>query len=198
MSDRFAYFYQPLKEFNFRRCVSEWAADGVMLFNPSNHVVTSLSEDGSQVRTSLEELEDWFNSSRPLVFQLWLSDDTDLLCRIRIIDENTLVEQYGLDGLYPTELTRVIDTLVGKFKRKATSQVHDLFLIVDREGYTIDLNWDVLAKAGKYEGHFCPDVLGIRPSRTPDFSQCLERDVVTKIGEYLIAIKESKDGIDMN
>ena len=189
MSDRFAYFYQPLKEFDLRRFVSEWSAVGVMLSNPSNHLLTSLSEDGSQARTSLKELEDWFNSSRPLVFQLWLSDDTDLLCRIRIIDEDTLVEQYGLDGLYPAELKSVIGTLVSKFKMKATSQVPDLFLIIDCEGYTIDLNWDLLAKAGKYEGHFCPDVLGISPSRTPDFSQCLERDRVTKAGEYLIATK---------
>jgi hypothetical protein len=131
MSDRFAYFYQPLKEFDLPRFVSEWSAGGVMLTNPSDHLVTSLSEDGSQVQTSLKELEDWFSSSRPLVFQLWLSDDTDLLCRIRIIDEDTLVEQYGLDGLYPTELKKVIDALLARFKRKATSQVHDLFLIID-------------------------------------------------------------------
>jgi len=189
MSDRFAYFYQPLKEFDLRRCVSEWSAVGVTLFNPSNQLVTSLSEDGSQIRTSLKELEDWFNSSRTLIFQLWLSDDTDLLCRIRIIDEDILVEQYGLDGLYPTELKRVTDILVGKFTRKAISQVHDLFLIVDSEGYTIDLNWDLLAKAGRYEGNYCPDALGIPLSRRPDFDQCLERDVVTRVGEYLIAIK---------
>lgn len=190
MSDRFAYFYQPLKEFDFRRFVSEWSAAGVVLFNPSNHLVTSLSEDGSQVRTSLEELEDWFNRSKPLVFQLWLSDDTDLSCHIRIIDEETLVEQYGLDGLYPTELKSIIGTLVAKFKRKATRQLHDLFLIIDSEGYTIDLNWDLLAKAGKYEGHFCPDVLGISLNRASDFSQCLERDVVTQVGEYLLATKK--------
>jgi len=171
MSDRFAYFYQPLKEFNFRQYVSEWAADGVMLFNPSNHLVTSLSEDGSQVRTSFEELEDLFYSRRPLVLQLWLSDDTDLSCRIGIIDENTLVEQYGLDGLHSTELNTVIGALVARFKRKATSQVHNLFLIIDCEGNTIDLNWNLLSKAGKYEGHFCPDVLGISHSRSLDFSQ---------------------------
>jgi hypothetical protein len=192
MSDRFAYFYQPLKEFDLRRFVSEWAGAGVVLFNPSNHLVTSLSEDGSQVRTSLEELEDWFNSSKPLVFQLCLSDDTDLLCCIRIIDEETLVEQYGLDGLNPTELKSIIGTLVAKFKRKATRQVNDLFLIIDSEGYTIDLNWDLLAKAEKYEDHFCPDVLGISPTRASDFSQCLERDVVTQVGEYLIISKTMK------
>ena len=106
--------------------------------------MTSLSEDGSQDRTSLEELEDLFYSSRPLVFQLWLSDDTDLSCRIRITDEDILVEQYGLDGLYPTELKRVSSALVSRFKRKATSQVHDLFLIIDCEGYTIDLNWGII------------------------------------------------------
>ncbi len=189
MSDKFGYFYQPLKEFDLRRFVSEWSDDGITLFNPSTHLVTSLSDDGSQVRTSLEKLEDLFCSSRPLLLQLWLSDDTDLSCRIRIIDEDTLVEQYGLDGLYPTELKTVIGALVAKFKRKATSRVHDLFLIIDCEGYTIDLNWDLLAKAGKYEQHFCPDVLGVSQTRTPDFSQCLERDAVTKIGEYVIATK---------
>jgi hypothetical protein len=189
MSDRFAYFYQPLKEFDLRLFVSEWSAAGVMLFNPSNHLVTVLSEEGLQVPTSLQELEDLFYSSRSLALQLWLSDDTDLSCRIRTIEDHTLVEQYGLDGLYPTELKLVIGALVAKFKGKATRQVHDLFLIIDCEGYMIDLNWDSLAKAGKYEGHFCPEVLGIPPSRTQDFSECLGRDVVTKIGEYLIATK---------
>lgn len=51
-------------------------------------------------------------------------------------------------------------------------------------------NWDLLAKAGTYEGDFCPDVLGILPSRTPDFHQCLERVVVTNVGTYLITIKQ--------
>lgn len=61
MSDRFAYFYQPFNEFDLGRCVSEWSAVGVTLFNPSNQLVTSLSEDGSQIRTSRKELEDWFS-----------------------------------------------------------------------------------------------------------------------------------------
>ena len=190
MSDKFAYFYQPLKEFDLGRFASEWSAAGVMLFNPSNHLVTSVSEDGSQFRTSLKELQDSFYTSGPLVLQLWLNDDTDLSCRIRRIEEDTLVEQYGLDGLYLTELKTVIGALIAKFKRKATSQVHDLFLIIDCEGYTIDANWDLLAKAGKYESHFCPDVLGISPTRMADFRQCLEPDNVTKVGEYLIASKE--------
>jgi hypothetical protein len=164
MSDRFAYFYQPFKGFDLRLFVSEWSVVGVTLFNPSNHLVTSFSEEGLQVQTSLKELEDLFYSSKSVALQLWLSDDTDLSCWIRVIDERILVEQYGLDGLYPTELKRVIGALVAKFKREATSQVHDLFLVIDVEGYTIDLNWDLLAKAGKYESHFCPDVLGYHPA----------------------------------
>jgi hypothetical protein len=67
-------------------------------------------------------------------------------------------------------------------------------MIVDCEGYTVDVNWDSLAKVGRYEGHYCPDVLGIARSRTRDFSECLERNVVTKIGDYLIATK----GIQVN
>src|SRR5690348_4751361 len=145
MSDRFAHFYQPLKEFDLRRLVSEWSAIGVTLFNPWNHLVTSLSEDGSQIQTSLKELEDLFLSSRPLTFQLWLSKDTDLSCRIRKIDNYTLVEQYGLDGLYPLELKKVIDSLVATFKRTAQIQVGELFLIIDTEGYTFEVDWDLLA-----------------------------------------------------
>ena len=196
MSDRFAYSYQPLKEFDLRRFVSEWSAVGVTLFNPSNHLVTSLSEDGSQVQTSLRELEDLFNSSRPLTLQLWLSDDTDLSCRIRRMDDHTLVEQYGLDGLHPWELKRVVDSLVARFERKAAVQLPEVFLIVDCEGYTIDVNWDSLAKVGKYECRFCPDVLGIARSRTRDFSECLERNIVTVLGEYVIAIKKSDQKLD--
>jgi hypothetical protein len=190
MSNRFAYFYQPLKGFDLRRLLNEWSAVGIVSSNPSNHLMTSLSEDGSQVPTSLTELEKLFTGPRPLGFQLWLSEDTDLSCHIRKIDANNLVEQYGLDGLYPLELKRVVDSLVARFEKNAALQLPELFLIVDCEGYTIDVNWDSLAKVGKYESQFCPDVLGIARSRTPDFSECLERNVVTKIGEYLIAIRD--------
>jgi len=189
MTDRFAYFYQPLKEFNLRRLLNEWSAVGIIAFNPSTHLLTSLSEDGSQIPTSLKGLEKLFSSPGPLGFQLWLSDDTDLSCHIRKIDANNLVEQYGLDGLYPLELKRVIDSLVARFEKKAALQLPELFLIVDCEGYTVDVTWDSLAKVGKYECHFCPDVLGIARSRTRDFSECLERNVVTEVGEYLIATK---------
>src|SRR5215211_4779425 len=136
MSDRFAYFYQPLKEFDFRGLLSEWSAVGIIVFNPSNHLLTSLSEDGSQVPISLEELEKSFSGPRPVRFQLWLSDDTDLSCHIRKIDANNLVEQYGLDGLYPLELKRVVDSLVARFEKKAALQLPQLCLIVDCEGST--------------------------------------------------------------
>jgi len=189
MSDRFAYFYQPLEEFDVRQLVVEWSDVGIMPFNPSNHLLTSLSEDGSQIPTSLNALEKLFSSPRPLGFQLWLSDDTDLSCHIRKLDTNSLVEQYGLDGLHPLELKKVVDTLVVRFQKKAQLQLCELFLIIDCDGYTIDVNWDSLAKVGKYEGRICPDVLGIARSRTKDFSECLERNITTKVGEYLIATK---------
>jgi hypothetical protein len=196
MSDKFAYFYQPLKEFDLRRLLSEWSAAGISPLNPSNHLLTSLSEDGSQVPTSLNGLEKLFSSPRPLGFQLWLSDDTDLSGHIWKIDAISLVEQYGLDGLYPLELKRVVDSLVARFEKKAALQLTGLFLIVDCEGYTIDVNWDSLAKVGKYECQSCPDVLGIARSRTLDFSECLERNVVTKVGEYLIASKGTNVKLD--
>ena len=196
MSDRFAYFYQALKEFELRRLLSEWSAVGIVPFNPSNHLLTSLSEDGSQVPMSIKGLEKLFSSPRPLGFQLWLSNDTDLSCRIKKIDANNLVEQYGLDGLYPWELKRVVDSLVARFKQKAALQLPELFLIVDCEGYTIDVNWDSLAKVGKYECHFCPDVLGIARNRTRDFSECLARNVVTKVGEYVIITKGIPEKLD--
>jgi len=189
MSDRFANFYQSLKEFDLRRLLSEWSAVGITPFNPSNHLLTSLSEDGLQVPTSLDGLDELFRSSSPLRFQLWLSDDTDLSCHIRKIHANNVVEQYRLDGLYPLEMKRVVDNLVVRFEKKAALRLPELFLIVDCEGYTIDVNWDSLAKVGQYECHFCPDVLGVAFSRTQDFSECLERNVVSKIGEYLIATK---------
>ena len=189
MSDRFAYFYQSLNDFDLRRLLNEWSAVGITPFNPSNHLLTALSKDGLQVPTSLKGLDKLFSTSNPLGFQLWLSDDTDLSCHIRKIHANNVVEQYGLDGLYPSEMKRVVDSLVARFEKKAALRLPELFLIVDCEGYTIDVNWDSLAKVGKYECHFCPDVLGVGFSRTRDFSECLERNVVSRVGEYLIATK---------
>jgi hypothetical protein len=91
MSDRFAYFYQPLEQFELRRLISEWTAVGITVFNPSNHLLTSLAEDGSQVPTSVKWLEQLFSRPGPFGFQFWLSDDTDLSCHIRKIDANNLV-----------------------------------------------------------------------------------------------------------
>ena len=121
-----------------------------------------LFEDGSQVPTFLKRLEELLSSRRPFRFQLWLSGDTDLSCHLRKIDANNLVEQYGLDGLYPSQLKRVVDSLVARFEKRAAFQLPELFLIVDCEGYTIDVNWDSLAKVGKYECRFLSG--GIRNS----------------------------------
>jgi hypothetical protein len=197
MTDKFAYFYQPLKEFDLRQLLAEWSAVGIMPFNPSNHLLTSLLEDGSQVPTTVNGLEKLLSSPRSLRFQLWLSDDTDLSCHIRKIDAANLVEQYGLDGLYPLELKRVVDSLVSRFEKRAALQLPELFLIVDCRGYTIDVNWESLAKGGKYECHFCPDVLGVARSRRRDFGECLERKVVSTAGEYLIATEGSSENYDL-
>src|SRR6266498_5014392 len=104
MSDRFAKFYQPLDEFDFRALVNYWSSEGINLRNPLTHRVSSISVDGDQVETSSELLEATVSDRLPVTFQLWLSDDTDITCRIRFLDDHRVVEEYELDGLCQNEI----------------------------------------------------------------------------------------------
>jgi hypothetical protein len=188
MSDRFANLYQPLDKFDFRALVDDWSSHGITLENPATRRVSSLSPDGDQVDTSLEMLEATVLQHFPVTFQLWLTDDTDLCCRIRLLGDGRLVEEYSLVGLSREEMDRALKTLVERFKAKSKAAVHaNLFLVADREGYTIDLNWDQLSVTGKYEARFCPDVLVIPIERSFDFRQCVDtNNLSVRFGEYLI------------
>lgn len=186
MSDRFAKFYQRLDSFDFRALVHDWSFEDITLVNPLTHRVTSLSEDGDQVETSPELLEVTLSDHLQVTFQLWLSEDTDITCRIRFLDDHRVVEEYGLNGLHRNEIDRVFQVIVTKFKMKAIEDA-SLFLVGDREGYTIVLNWDQLAVTGRYEERTCPEVLGIPIERSVDFSQCVDTNRATdRVGAYLI------------
>ena len=108
-----------------------------------------------------ELFEDGRITAKPQLKSEWSPTTTRLLASIfrRWQDKS---EQYGLDGLYPSQLKRVVDSLVARFEKRAAFQLPELFLIVDCEGYTIDVNWDSLAKVGKYECRFLSG--GIRNS----------------------------------
>jgi hypothetical protein len=77
MSDSVAKFYQSLDGFNFRALVDDWCSVGATLENPATYRVTSISEEGDQVETSLELLEAALSDRLPAIFQLWLNDSTD-------------------------------------------------------------------------------------------------------------------------
>ncbi len=186
MSDRFAKFYQPLDEFDFRALVNYWSSEGINLRNPLTHRVSSISVDGDQVETSSELLEATVSDRLPVTFQLWLSDDTDITCRIRFLDDHRVVEEYELDGLCQNEIDRVLLVIVAKFKVKAVDG-GSLFLVGDCEGYTIVMNWDQLSVTGRYEERICPDVLGMPIERSVDFRQCVDTNSVSmRVGACLI------------
>lgn len=189
MSDRFAKFYQPLEGFNFRAIVHDWCSEGATLENPATHRVTSISEEGDQIDTSLELLEAAVSDRLPVIFQLWLSDDTDIVCGIRFLDDHRVVEEYPLDGLRQSQIDGVLEVLVTKFKMKAVENAN-LFLVADREGYTIVLNWDQLSVTGRYDDT-CPDVLGMQIERSVDFRHCIDSNSVSvRVGACLIITRK--------
>lgn len=186
MSDRFAKFYQPVDGFNFRALVNDWCSEGATLENPATYRVTSISEEGDQVETSLELLEAAVSARLPIIFQLWLSDDTDIVCGIRFPGDHRVVEDYELDGLHQSQIDGVLKVLVTKFKMKAVENAN-LFLVADREGYTIVLNWDQLSLTGRYDDRICPDVLGMPIERLVDFEKCSDiYQSAVRVGGYLI------------
>ena len=189
MSDRFAKFYQPEDKLDFRALMNDWSAECITLQNPATRRITTISGDGDQVETSPESLEVTVSSRLPVIVQLWLSDDTDITCGIRFIGDRRVVEEYGLDGLCQDEIDRVLRVIVARFKMKAV-EVPSLFLVADREGYTIVMNWDRLSVTGRYEEQVCPDVLGIPLERLLDFEKCSDYRAV-RFGEYLILARNA-------
>lgn len=185
MSDRFAYLYQPADNFDPLALLDSWASSGVLLKNPATGRTTLLSQDGEQVDTSVQELVVAMSSHVDLLFQLWVSADTDLCCRIRFLNDSRLVEEYSLVGLGGS-MGEIVATLLQRFKAKA-SEANNLFLVVDREGYTIEIDWERLSVIGKYEDRICPDILVFPENRATDFKSCVEADTLSvRFGKYVI------------
>ncbi|HEU4769069.1 MAG TPA: hypothetical protein VFS77_16915 [Pyrinomonadaceae bacterium] len=186
MSDRFARFYQPMDRFDFLTLVDHWSTYGITLQNPHTHRVTAISVEGDQVETSPDLLKVTFSNSSPITFQLWLNEDTDVTSSIRFLSSHRVVEEYELDGLLESEMDRVLEIIVARFKLKAV-ETADLFLVIDREGYTIDLDWDQLSAIGRYDERICPDVLAMPAVRSVDFRSCIKRNsVLVQVGSYLL------------
>jgi hypothetical protein len=136
-------------------------------------------------------LETAVTDRTPITFQLWLTADTDMCCRIRYLNYSNVVEEDDLAGLSREEIDLVFKVLTERFKAKATN-ARNLFLIADREGYTKELNWDHLSVSGKYEETLCPDILGVSIERSVDFEKC--RDMyqsAVQVGDYLILRRTS-------
>ena len=185
MSDRFAYLYQPADKFDPLALLDGWASSGVLLKNPATGRTTLLSQDGEQVDMSVQKLVAAVSSHVDLTFQLWVSADTDLCCRIRFLNDSRLVEEYSLVGL-GGRMGEIVGTLLERFKAKA-AECNNLFFIVDREGYTIELDWDRLSVIGKYEDRICPDILAFPENRATDFKSCVEGDTLSiSFGKYVI------------
>lgn len=185
MSDRFAYLYEAAGKFSLGRLIEDFASRGITLKNPANGRVTALSEDGDQVDITLEILETAVAKHEPLTFQFWMPGHADVCCRFRYLGESRLVEEYWLDGLSSEEMDRVLSTLSERFNSKATEE-DNLFFVVDREGYTFELDWDKLSSEGQYEFALCPDILGIPVDRLTDFSKCTATGHTNRVGKYII------------
>lgn len=158
MSNRFAFLYQPADTFDTLTLLESWASSGVSMENPATGRTTRLSEDGDQVDISKPELVTAMSSHEDLTFQLWVSADIDICCRIRVLNDSRLVEEYSLDGL-GGRIDEILDALLRRFKARA-AEANNLFFVGDREGYTIEHNWDRLSLSGKYEDR-------IRPTYSP-------------------------------
>ena len=132
MSDRFAYLYQPSDKFDPLTLLNTWASNGVLLKNPATGRTTLLSQEGEQVDLSVQELVAAMSDHVEFTFQLWVSADTDLCCRIRFLNDTRLVEEYSLVGL--GERTReILAALLRRITAQATES-NNLFFVGDREG----------------------------------------------------------------
>jgi hypothetical protein len=122
-----------------RRRVDSLAATGMVLAYPGTGRITAIDEIGEQVEMFRDELIAAMAGlgDKSFTFQYWLEDDqdADVVCTLRPVGDDVVVETYYLDGfggpVYRKGQDTVIRRLLAEFRATGESAVG---LIVDRWG----------------------------------------------------------------
>ena len=139
---------------------------GVRLVNPSNGVVTRLSEVGDQIVTTREEIADLLAGQSSLTVQFWFDAGVDLCGSYRRLPEGVCVHAYSLDGKDPDQ-RRLLEKWTADYFRMHALRNTALLAVFDSTEVTGKFDWDsFIANGGGLPGAW-PELLGLRSSSMP-------------------------------
>ncbi len=159
MSNGFCYFAERSPGFSLSELAASLRTIGVQLRNSNTGLLTALNDEGDQVAVTETELDQSLHGSNPVTFQLWFSDDTDIICSFRRISDDIVVHAYGLDGLDMSERERTVEWSINRFKQKA-NESNAVLLVVDRYGISWDYDWDAVVRGEVEAPERLPEVVG--------------------------------------
>lgn len=193
MSDGFYYWYRSARHaLSAEQLVETLETHGVELANPSTGAISAITNGpeswGEQVPVARPDLfaSLALNAAKEENFQLWLDGDTDVFMRFRRLGNETIVVEFGLDGMTAEEKETVIIAVsqaVEADKKETTG------LVVDRRGLTEDVDWDGLVTGAVGRLDVWPDLLGVHPevaARHPQLSRArghMQPPLVVFLGE---------------
>lgn len=166
MSRGYCYIAECTDGLNLRELTNSLGRIGVGLVNPTNRVITRLSDEGDQIPTTEAELTRLLSRSRTLTFQLWFRNDVDLCCSYRRLSERVCVHAYSLDGKNQ-EHRHLLKLWAGDYFRESALRNNAILLVFDSSEVAAQFDWDSFVLNGGTLPDMWPDVLGLLSSSVP-------------------------------
>ena len=182
MSDGFAQIYLDKRyaDYSFSFLHGYFYCSGLSIENPFSGIIWRLTEDG-RIAMPLELVINHIATEREITFQWWFSDSEDLYCRFRFLEQTVCIEFY-LDGLEEEQKDIVCNACIALLRLLISLNV-GIGLVVDRRGYSVELDWDsIFLRQHQFPVNMpLPDILAFSKS-----SNCFDniRDDYEFIEEY--------------
>ncbi|MFD6155194.1 hypothetical protein ACFWF7_16060 [Nocardia sp. NPDC060256] len=165
MSDGFVYRYVDVWSARMAaQLLTDLESGGFHIGNPATGAFTELSAEremmGQQILVSRSGLASDISlqSRNELTYQLWLDDRTDVVARVRRIENGPVVQEFGLDALTSDQKSVAVQGLVDAILHPDTNL---LAAIVDSAGVTEELDWDSIVLSGRSHISPVPDLVAL-------------------------------------
>lgn len=144
----------------FSRVIETLNGVGITLANPWNGTISRLTDEGDQVETSQGQIRNAIEASLAVTFQVWFSEDTDLVCSLYQLANGAFAQRYNLDGLAPKERNVVEKWAISYFTERSAVAAA-LLLVVDNEASTAGYDWDGFVEGRCEAPNRPPEVIGV-------------------------------------
>src|SRR5258705_9470066 len=173
MSDGFVRLYRrDWSPEQVLRRVDSLAATGMVLGYPGTGRITAISGDRETIGEQVEMDRNGLLAAmarlegKQFTFQYWVTEDedSDVICTLKRVGADVVVEDYSLDGLggpiARTGQDAVLRRLLAEFLATGPAAVG---LVVDRWGPSLDTDLDDIVVGGPTPVTVLPELLVLRP-----------------------------------